>query len=82
MNATYSHSNRAQEKKWGRSSVSRVQSRNYQRTFLLNPTKIGPVKEITNNSLVMPRKSTYFYPKVLSGLVSSKIEPHEIAQVY
>jgi uncharacterized protein (DUF1015 family) len=65
-----------------KTAVSQVQSGNQQMTFLLNPTKIGHVKEIANNSLVMPRKSTYFYPKVLSGLVFSKIEPHEIVQVY
>jgi uncharacterized protein (DUF1015 family) len=65
-----------------KAAVSRVQSRNYQMTFLLNPTKIDHVKEIANNSVVTPRKSTYFYPKVLSGLVFSKIEFHEIVQVY
>ncbi|MBE9571817.1 MAG: DUF1015 domain-containing protein, partial [Proteobacteria bacterium] len=65
-----------------KTAVSQVQSGNYQMAFLLNPTKISHVKEIANNSLVMPRKSTYFYPKVLSGLVFGKIEPHEIVQVY
>lgn len=49
--------------------------------FLINPTKIGHVKEIADNSLIMPRKSTYFYPKVLTGLVFNKIEPHEIVQL-
>jgi uncharacterized protein (DUF1015 family) len=29
----------------------------------------------------MPRKSTYFFPKVISGLVFNKIDPHEIVQV-
>ena len=62
-------------------AVSLVQSGAYQMTFLINPTKIGHVKEIADNSLVMPRKSTYFYPKVLTGLVFNKIEPHEIVQV-
>ena len=62
-------------------AVSQVQTGAYQMTFLINPTKIGHVKEIADNSLVMPRKSTYFYPKVLTGLVFNKIEPHEIVQV-
>jgi uncharacterized protein (DUF1015 family) len=57
--------------------VSEVESGNYQMAFLLNPTKIEHVKEIAGNSLVMPRKSTYFYPKVLTGLVLNKIDPNE-----
>jgi uncharacterized protein (DUF1015 family) len=35
----------------------------------LNPTKIEQVLRVSENGLIMPRKSTYFYPKVLSGLV-------------
>ena len=63
-----------------RTAVSDVRSGNCQMAFLLNPTKIDHVKEIAGNSLVMPRKSTYFYPKVLTGLVFNKIDPHEIIQ--
>ncbi len=62
-------------------AISQVESGDYQMTFLLNPTKADHVKEVAGNSLVMPRKSTYFYPKVLSGLVFNKIDPHEIIQV-
>jgi uncharacterized protein (DUF1015 family) len=46
--------------------------------FLLNPTKIDHMKEVASNSLIMPRKSTYFYPKVLTGLVFNTIDPNEI----
>ncbi len=62
-------------------AVSEVTSGKYQMVFLLNPTKIDHVKEVAGNSLVMPRKSTYFYPKVLTGLVFNKIDPYEIIQV-
>jgi len=62
-------------------AVSQVRSGDYQMAFLLNPTKIDQVQEIANNSLVMPRKSTYFYPKILTGLVFNKINPNEIIQV-
>jgi len=62
-------------------AVSEVESGNYQMAFLLNPTKIEHVREIADNSLVMPRKSTYFYPKVLTGLVLNKIDPHEIVHI-
>lgn len=36
-------------------------------TFILNPTKINQVREIAQQGLIMPRKSTYFYPKVITG---------------
>ena len=62
-------------------ALSLVGSGNYQMAFLLNPTKMEHVKDVTGNSLIMPRKSTYFYPKVLSGLVFNKIDPYEIIQV-
>ena len=62
-------------------ALSQVKSGDYEMTFLMNPTKIEHVKEIANNSLIMPRKSTYFYPKVLTGLVFNKIEPHETIQL-
>ncbi len=62
-------------------AISQVESGDYQMTFMLNPTQVDHVKEIAGNSLVMPRKSTYFYPKALSGMVFNKIDPHEIIQV-
>jgi uncharacterized protein (DUF1015 family) len=62
-------------------ALSLVDSGDYQMVFLLNPTKIEHVKEVAGNSLVMPRKSTYFYPKILTGLVFNKIDPHEFIKV-
>lgn len=62
-------------------ALSMVDSGNYQMAFLLNPTKMEHVKEVTGNTLIMPRKSTYFYPKVLTGLVFNKIDPYEVIEV-
>jgi len=45
----------------------------YQLAFLLNPTKISDILEIAGKSEKMPQKSTFFYPKLLSGLVINKI---------
>lgn len=42
--------------------------------FIMNPTKIEQVQEIADARLIMPRKSTYFYPKVITGLVLNKID--------
>ena len=36
---------------------------------LLNPTKIEQVKRIAEAGLIMPRKATYFWPKVVTGKV-------------
>ncbi|HOE95293.1 MAG TPA: DUF1015 domain-containing protein [Candidatus Sumerlaeota bacterium] len=37
--------------------------------FLLNPTRIEQVCEVARAGLRMPHKSTYFYPKLVTGLV-------------
>jgi uncharacterized protein (DUF1015 family) len=37
--------------------------------FFLNPTKVDQVRAVAEKGFIMPRKSTYFYPKVLTGLV-------------
>jgi uncharacterized protein (DUF1015 family) len=45
----------------------------YQLVFLLNPTKVADILEIAGKSEKMPQKSTFFYPKLLSGMVMNKI---------
>lgn len=45
--------------------------------FLLNPTRIEQVQEVAAAGLTMPRKSTYFYPKILAGLVIHPIIAQE-----
>jgi uncharacterized protein (DUF1015 family) len=42
--------------------------------FLLEPTPVASIMAIAAEGDVMPQKSTYFYPKALTGLV---INPHE-----
>ncbi len=37
--------------------------------FLLNPTQMAQVQAVTEIGEVMPQKSTYFYPKLLTGLL-------------
>ena len=37
--------------------------------FLLRPTRIEDVWEIARRGDVMPQKSTFFYPKLTSGLL-------------
>jgi len=45
--------------------------------FLLNPTAMEQVRQVAANGLIMPRKSTYFYPKVMTGLLLNPIDPDE-----
>jgi uncharacterized protein (DUF1015 family) len=40
----------------------------------MNPTKVREVKEVAAAGERMPQKATYFYPKLLTGLVMHKIE--------
>jgi uncharacterized protein (DUF1015 family) len=42
--------------------------------FLLEPTPVAAIEAVAREGDVMPQKSTYFYPKALTGLV---INPHE-----
>ncbi|MFA5038913.1 MAG: DUF1015 domain-containing protein [Candidatus Omnitrophota bacterium] len=51
------------------SAVSQVDSGAFGAVFVLNPTKMEQIRSIALGGEVMPQKSTYFYPKLLSGLV-------------
>jgi uncharacterized protein (DUF1015 family) len=42
--------------------------------FLLDPTPVAEIVAVAADGDVMPQKSTYFYPKALTGLI---INPHE-----
>jgi uncharacterized protein (DUF1015 family) len=45
--------------------------------FILNPPQIQQVQKVATAGEVMPRKSTYFYPKVATGLVIYRMTPNE-----
>ncbi|KAF0134520.1 MAG: hypothetical protein FD145_538 [Candidatus Saganbacteria bacterium] len=54
-------------------AIDSVFNGGHQVSFLLNPTKIADVLEIAGHLEKMPQKSTFFYPKLLSGLVINKM---------
>ena len=54
-----------------------VEDRGYQLAFFLNDTKSSEIRDVSARGETMPQKSTFFYPKLLSGLVINKIEPDE-----
>ncbi len=55
-------------------AVKSVQSGEYQCAFLINSTKLSEIRNIALESEKMPQKSTYFWPKLITGLVVNKFE--------
>jgi uncharacterized protein (DUF1015 family) len=51
-----------------------VHDGNAELVFFMNPTKVEEVKEVAAAGERMPQKATYFYPKLLTGLVIHKID--------
>ncbi|MCE5242261.1 MAG: DUF1015 domain-containing protein [Desulfobacteraceae bacterium] len=58
-------------------SVAMVRSGACDAGFLVNPTRVEQVQAVASAGLVMPHKSTYFYPKVGSGMVVRTLSPGE-----
>jgi uncharacterized protein (DUF1015 family) len=56
-------------------AIKRVANGEFDICFLLNATKVREVKEVALAREVMPQKSTYFYPKLLTGLVMAELLP-------
>jgi uncharacterized protein (DUF1015 family) len=50
-------------------SVDSVRNSSSDLAFFLPPTTVDEVRDIAENGLNMPPKSTFFYPKILTGLV-------------
>jgi len=55
-------------------ALNRVNHGEYAAAFFLNPTRVEDVERVAFSSMRMPPKSTYFYPKLLTGLVLNKWE--------
>ncbi len=54
-------------------AVKAVDSGKANCAFILNPTKISEVCEVSSAGEKMPQKSTYFYPKLITGLVMNQL---------
>lgn len=57
----------------GREAVGLVNRGDFDACFILNPTSVEQVRDVADQGLVMPRKATYFYPKVTTGLVINRL---------
>jgi uncharacterized protein (DUF1015 family) len=56
-------------------ALAKVRSGEIQVALVLNPTALRDVISIADNDERMPRKSTHFYPKPVSGLVFYPMDP-------
>lgn len=54
-------------------AIKAVDSREANCAFILNPTRVPEIRDVALNGEKMPQKSTYFYPKLTTGLVMNKI---------
>jgi uncharacterized protein (DUF1015 family) len=54
-------------------ALEAVRTGDCEAAFILNPTRIDQVKRIAEAGEIMPRKSTYFYPKVITGQVLNRL---------
>ncbi len=50
-------------------AIEVVNNGKFKAVFFLTPTKLEQIKTIALNNEKMPQKSTFFYPKLLSGLL-------------
>jgi uncharacterized protein (DUF1015 family) len=59
-----------------REVLEAVAARQCQLAVLVPPASMGHVEQIAGQLEKMPPKSTYFYPKLLSGLVFHSLKSH------
>ncbi len=55
-------------------AVAGVQSGAFQAAFLLNPTRVEEIRDVAAAGEKMPQKSTYFYPKLITGLTVNSLD--------
>lgn len=55
-------------------AISSVDNGKAQCAFILNPTRVSEIRDVASNGEKMPQKSTYFYPKMITGLVMNQLE--------
>lgn len=55
-------------------AIEEVKNGRFDCSFIINPTKVSEIREIALANEKMPQKSTYFWPKLLTGLVVNIFE--------
>jgi uncharacterized protein (DUF1015 family) len=55
-------------------ALEKINSQSHKAAFILNPSTVEDILRVTEKGLLMPRKSTFFYPKVTTGLVMNLLD--------
>jgi uncharacterized protein (DUF1015 family) len=58
-----------------RQALEDVDDGTHQAVVFMNPTKLDQIRRVAGRGEVMPQKSTDFYPKLMTGLVSCQVDP-------
>lgn len=58
-----------------RAALAELRSGRGQALFLMNATPVAQVRDVAEAGEVMPQKSTFFHPKVLTGLAIHTLDP-------
>ncbi len=54
--------------------IKKVKEGSVQAGFMLKPIGISELRDVVESGELMPRKATYFFPKLLSGMVINRIK--------
>lgn len=54
-------------------AISFVDDGKFQCSFVLNPTRVTEIRDVAAAGEKMPQKSTYFYPKMITGMVMNDL---------
>ena len=54
-------------------AVMKVDKGEFQCSFILNPTRVTEIRDVAAAGEKMPQKSTYFYPKMITGMVMNDL---------
>ncbi len=60
--------------KEAKKALEKVKNGDLEAVFFMNPTKMEDVIKIASMNLRMPQKSTFFYPKILTGLAVNPLK--------
>ncbi len=55
-------------------AIDGVKNGTYQCAILLNPTRVSEIQGVAAAGEKMPQKSTYFYPKLITGLTMNELD--------
>lgn len=55
-------------------AIEKVKDGTFQCSFIINATRIDEIKDVTLYKEKMPQKSTYFWPKLVTGIVMNQFE--------